>query len=287
MSGVAARRPASRTGGTMTSTSLRVTTIAAALMAAACGDATDPPRDGETAPGSTRTARTAALESGADLLQAKAPIDAIAMYLNGFHVSKDDPAMQMEAHHYCNQVNEDLAQCVLFDGNTANARMIGVEYIISEPLYGTLPADEKAYWHPHNYELLSGQLRMPGLPDVAEEEALKTKVNSYGKTWHTWMSGRSQPGSSAPPLGPARLQWSFNRDAEAIAEMVAERDKRFGFDTAAKREARQEWIGLARPQGGVDAMSFPGGVPVKGVTDNGDAATRAVPALSMKGRPDP
>jgi hypothetical protein len=30
----------------------------------------------------------------------------------------------------------------------AEARMIGVEYIISEKLYTTLPAEEKAYWHP-------------------------------------------------------------------------------------------------------------------------------------------
>ncbi len=27
----------------------------------------------------------------------------------------------MEAHLYCNQVNEDFAQCVLFDGNTKQA----------------------------------------------------------------------------------------------------------------------------------------------------------------------
>ena len=30
---------------------------------------------------------------------------------------------------------------------------------------------------------------MPGLPDVEEKEALKGKMNSYGKTWHTWMTG--------------------------------------------------------------------------------------------------
>jgi len=79
-------------------------------------------------PGADRTAKTAALETGANLMQAKAPVEKIAMYLNGFHAAKDDPKMQMEAHHYCNQANEDLAQCVLFDGNTAEARMLGIEY---------------------------------------------------------------------------------------------------------------------------------------------------------------
>ena len=54
----------------------------------------------------------------------EAPVEQIAMYLNGFHVSKHDAAMQMEAHHYCNQANEDFAQCVLFDGNTDLRRIL-------------------------------------------------------------------------------------------------------------------------------------------------------------------
>jgi hypothetical protein len=231
-----------------------------------------------------RTAKTAALETGANLMQAKAPVEKIAMYLDGFHVAKDDPRMQMEAHHYCNQVNEDLAQCVLFDGNTAEARLTGVEYIISEKAYGTLPNDEKAYWHPHNYEVLSGQLRMPGLPDVAEKEALEDKINSYGKTWHTWMAGMRDRQPDPLPYGPARLQWSFNRDGEDLPGLAAERDKRMALDTADARGKRQDLVGRARPQGGVDAMAgaFPNAGPVPGVTDNGDPATRPVPTCGLQ-----
>ena len=177
------------------------------------------------------------------------------MYLNGFHVSKDDPAMQMEAHHYCNQANEDLAQCVLFDGNTRDARLMGIEYIISEKLYATLPAEERSYWHPHNYEILSGQLRMPGLPDAAEREAMKTKMNSYGKTWHTWMTGMHNREADVLPFGPPQLQWSFNRDGEAMPAMIADRDYRFGFITADARRDRQDLAEIARPQAGVDART--------------------------------
>ena len=97
--------------------------------------------------------------------------------------------MQMESHHYCDQLNEDLAQCVLYDGNADGARLHGVEYIISAKLYEALPSEERAYWHPHNYEILSGELRMPGLPAAAEDETLKGKLNSYGKTWHFWKTG--------------------------------------------------------------------------------------------------
>ena len=105
----------------------------------------------------------------------------------------------MEAHHYCKQVNEDFAQCVLFDGNTSDANMNGVEYIISEAAFEKLPADEKKFWHPHNYEILSGQLVGPGLPQAAEKELMRMKMNSYGKTWHFWHTGApGKPGDSMP-----------------------------------------------------------------------------------------
>jgi hypothetical protein len=255
----------------------------AAILSGACGGGNTSPQDG-AAPGAARTAKTAALEGGANLMQAKAPVEKIAMYLNGFHVAKADAAMQSEAHHYCNQTSEDLAQCVLFDGNTAEAKMIGLEYIISKKLYDTLPVEEKPYWHPHNYEILSGQLRMPGLPDVAEKEALKEKMNSYGKTWHTWMTGMKDRKADPLPFGPPHLQWSFNRDGEEMPGMVSQRDDRFGFDTADTRRDRQDLLPLARPQGGVDAMAalFPHARPIDGVTDNGDAATLPVPTFGMK-----
>jgi hypothetical protein len=258
--------------------------LIAVSVTAGCGGGNTAPQGGQTAPGAQRSAKTGALETGASLIQAKAPVEKIAMYLNGFHVSKDDSRLQMEAHHYCNQANEDFAQCVLFDGNTAEARLIGIEYIISEKLYHTLPEQEKAYWHPHNYEVLSGTLRMPGLPDAAEKAALETKINSYGKTWHTWMSGVHGQQADALPFGPPHLQWSFNRDGEANPEMVQARDSRMKLDSMEAREQRQDLVQLARPQGGVDAMIalFPNATPIAGVRDNGDAAARPVPTFGLK-----
>ena len=263
---------------------LSATAFVVATVNAACGGGNTSPQGGTTAPGADPTAKTSALETGASLMQAKAPVDKIAMYLDGFHASKDDPNMQMEAHHYCNQVNEDFAQCVLFDGNTDEARLMGIEYIIAETLYNTLPTEEKAYWHPHNYEVLSGTLRMPGLPDAAEKEALKTKINSYGKTWHTWMTGIHNHKADPLPFGPPHLQWSFNRDGEANPEMIEARDRRMKLDSTRARQERQDLVPLAKPQGGVDAMAglFPNAKPIPGVTDNGDAASRPVPTFGMK-----
>jgi hypothetical protein len=263
----------------------RTISILICLFAAACGGGNTEPQGGQTAPGADRTGKTATLETGAAALQAKAPVERISMYLVGFHPMKADPAMQMESHHFCDQVNEDFAQCVLYDGNTRDARLHGVEYIISERLYGTLPEEERAYWHPHNYEILSGTLRMPGLPDVAEGEALKTKINSYGKTWHLWNTGVFNRQADALPLGPAHLAWSFNHDGEAHPGLIEARDARMELTTAEARERRAAWAPMARPQGGVDALAggFPNatGAPA-GVSDNGDAATRPTPTLAIR-----
>jgi hypothetical protein len=165
------------------------------------------------------------------------------------------------------------------------AVLMGVEYIVSEKLYETLPEPEKAFWHPHNFEILSGQLRMPGVPDAAEKAALADKINSYGKTWHTWMTGVHGRQADALPFGPPHLQWSFNRDGEADPDMVQARDSRMDLDSTGARQERQDLVDQARPQGGVDAMAgfFPNARPIPGVRDTGDAATRPVPTFGMKG----
>lgn len=202
--------------------------------------------------GSEEKPLTKALEAGAAVLQTSEPLDAINMYLVGFHPMKNDPSHQMEAHHFCRQVNADFAQCVLFDGNTGNANLNGIEYIISEKIFESLAEDEKQYWHPHNYEILSGQLVAPNIPSVAEIELMEGKMNSYGKTWHLWDT-RDESGDQLP-LGDPMLAWSFNRDGEAQPGLVEERDRKTGIDTEEVRQNRQALVELARPQEGVDAL---------------------------------
>ena len=143
-----------------------------------------------TPQGMPKSLKAAILGADADLLQDTTPVKQIDISVVGFHCAKYHPQMQMEAHHYCHQVNEEFLQCVLFDGNTEDANLIGIEYIISERLFHTLPDEEKRYWHPHNYEILSGQLVAPRLPELPEKEMLKLLMNSYGKTWHVWHTGR-------------------------------------------------------------------------------------------------
>lgn len=83
-------------------------------------------------PGRAESTKTEILEAGAAMLQTDSPLEPMNTYLAGFHPMKEDPSHQVEAHHFCTQVNEDFAQCALFDGNTPSANLNGIEYIISK-----------------------------------------------------------------------------------------------------------------------------------------------------------
>ena len=76
-------------------------------------------------------------------------------------------------------------------------------------------------------------------------------MNSYGKTWHTWHTGRhdGQPGDRLP-LGDPKLMWSFNRDGEADEALRMEFQRAMGVDETARREQRRDLVEHAHPQRG-------------------------------------
>lgn len=226
-------------------------------------------------PGAGQSLKARMLEKGAEWLQDPGPAKEFDVYVVGFHCGKRHPEMHMEAHHFCRQVNEEFFECLIFDGNTKDANLIGVEYIVSEGLYEGLPEEEKGHWHPHNYEVFSGELIAPGLPEAAEHELMKMLINSYGKTWHTWDTGRHdrEGTGDALPMGEAMLMWSFNRDGEVNQEIKKDRDEKMKLDPMKKRERRRDMVDRAHPQRGVNELKgkFPGAdeTPPPGVEDAG------------------
>jgi hypothetical protein len=204
-----------------------------ALALTACNKET---RSDVQAPGATESTKTKVLEAGAAVLQNKPPIEAINAYLDGFHFYNGRQTIQMEAHHYCSILNDDLIQCVIYDGNVKDSKIMGVEYIVSEKLFKGLPENEKALWHSHVQEVKSGQLIAPGIPEVAEKELMKKLIHTYGKTWHTWHTDLDK----TLPLGVPQLMMGFTADGQADPAMVAARDKRFGIDSAQKKKHRED-----------------------------------------------
>ena len=208
--------------------------LAAACAAAGCGGSDT--GSNVRAPGEPASVRTQALNAGAALLQNKPPIEAINAYLDGFHFYSGDLQSQMEAHHYCTIVNEDVTQCAIFDGNARDAKLTGVEYIVSAKLFATLPAAEKTLWHSHAYEVKSGTLIAPGIPAAAEHALMEKLVGTYGKTWHTWHTDRGD----ALPVGVPQLMMGFTADGQLDAGLLEARDRRLGVDSIERRAQRDD-----------------------------------------------
>jgi len=230
------------------------TTITVCTCGAAHAQQPSPPPHpgGPAAAGEPPSTQSRVLGAGAAVLQTKAPLNAMNLYLDGFHFYADDMGRPVEAHHFCTHLTEDLHQCVIFDANHEQARLIGIEYIISERLFQQLPEDEKPLWHSHHYETTSGLLVMPGIPNPVETVAMRMLASTYGKTWHTWQIDRGD----TLPLGIPRLMMSYTRDGQLDPRIVAERDRNLGLSMEDKRRARSE-IPVPTPVPG--ANSWEGG----------------------------
>ena len=173
-------------------------------------------------------------EEAGTLLEAPPPLQALGVYLDGLHFRNGKMDEQMDVHHYCGALNEDLIQCVLFDGNGQDAHLVGIEYVVSAALFESLSAQEKALWHSHRYEVKSGQLVAPGMPEPAEHELMAQLISTYGKTWHTWAD------DPILPLGAPALMMGFTADGQVRPELVEQRDRTLGVSTAAKQAARAD-----------------------------------------------
>lgn len=173
------------------------------------------------------------LDAASGAIQPKYPLDAMSTYLNGFHMYADEMGRQVEASHFCIHLRHDLHQCVIFDRNAPDGRLIGIEYIISEERFRSLPEDEKRLWHSHHYEVKSGILVAPGVPDLAEHAYFNDLVTTYGKTFHTWQYDRDDF-----PYGIPQLMMGLTEDGQANTELIDDRDRRLGISTARKRQKR-------------------------------------------------
>ncbi|MDB5098268.1 MAG: hypothetical protein JWM80_2689 [Cyanobacteria bacterium RYN_339] len=160
------------------------------------------------------------------------PVRQIEMYLDGFHNYKREVGLppakqsQLRVAHYCSHYSPELIQCVLYDGNGKGARLIGVEYVVPEAVYRGLPAAERKYWHPHDGEVDSGMLVLPGLPADQQKAVLATVRKTWGKTWHVWDYRQDKL-----PFGEPRLMWPVapGQQSETTRKAMQERARNPAF----------------------------------------------------------
>ncbi|GAA5982608.1 hypothetical protein JCM11641_002599 [Rhodosporidiobolus odoratus] len=181
------------------------------------------------------------------------PINAIHQHLSGLHVYADDTKSAVSAHHFCSCQRHDgergkVRQCVIYDSDKPDARLIGIEYVADEEVFRSLPEEEKKYWHSHKHEVESGQLNVisksfvPGAAeDLAEQGVMKELHTTYGKTVHTWAIDKHP----TVPLGPPSIMMALTAEGQVDPAVVKARDDVEKHSTEHKRELRAKFLDLS------------------------------------------
>lgn len=190
----------------------------------------------DTVPGDKPTMKQGLLCAGGALLGKFDPINQICNHIVGFHFYSGEIDRQVIAHHYCSRVNKDMFQCIVYDSDKADAKLIGVEYIISEDLFKNLPEDEKRYWHSHVFEVKGGLLSCPKIPYTVEKEVMKEIIRTYGKTYHFWQVDRGDK----LPLGEPKLMMSFSQDGQCNPNLIKARDDLYKMSTVENIKQRAD-----------------------------------------------
>jgi hypothetical protein len=202
--------------------------VAAALLAG-CDRLPDVPLVGTTATEAEPFAATRGT-------QPPAPVDALRVHLDGFQFRNGDLASQHRIHHFCAELKDEVLQCALFDGTGKDARLTGVEYVISERLFAGLPDEEKPYWHSQVHQVKAGTLIAPALSEDADHALAGRLVKTYAKTWQLWPVARH----GDVPLGVPQLMMGFTQEGQLDPVLLAERDRQIGVATAEKRRNRAD-----------------------------------------------
>eukprot|EP00850_Spirogloea_muscicola_P019697 SM000197S05440 [mRNA] locus=s197:65384:66759:+ [translate_table: standard] len=164
------------------------------------------------------------------------------------HFHAHDLSKQVEHHMFCAHLNEDVSQCLLYDSNSSSARLVGMEYAVSDKLFKDFPPEEKKLWHSHIYEVKAGIAFLPGVPTTVELKELDRYAKTYGKGWQLWQFDEGDP----LPVGVPDLLMAFTHDGQLLPEVRKAYENKHNISVEGLKKARGHIEG---PSGGVDPLA--------------------------------
>ncbi|KAM0919167.1 hypothetical protein ACQ4PT_008371 [Festuca glaucescens] len=200
-------------------------------------------------PGKPTIMSTMMLDKGAAALQSLRPVKQINQHVCTFALYAHDPQRQVETHHFVSRLTQDVLQCPVYDSDDKNARLIGVEYIVSRKIFEALPKEEQRLWHSHAHEIKAGLWASPRVPETLEKTELADHMaGTFGKFWCTWQVDRGD----RLPLGAPALMVSpqAERIATVLPDLVRKRDHKYSFSTEELKAARADVEVPADPRPG-------------------------------------
>ncbi|XP_071715142.1 oil body-associated protein 2A-like [Rutidosis leptorrhynchoides] len=195
-----------------------------------------PVGDGSVPPGKPMTVGHQVIDKSAQMLQTLKPIKQMSIHACTFSVYGHDMSRQIECHHYITRMNQDFLQCAVYDSDEPSAHLIGVEYIVSDRIFDTLPHDEQKLWHSHDHEVTSGLWVNPGVLERIQRTELENIARTYGKFWCTWQVDRGD----RLPLGAPALMMSPQVVNMGVIkpELVLFRDNKYKISSEELKKTR-------------------------------------------------
>lgn len=199
-----------------------------------------PAGDGSVPPGKGMTVKQQMLDKGAQISQSLKPIKQIKQHVCSFASYSHDMTRQIETHHYVTRLNQDFLQSAVYDSGDSNARLIGVEYIVSDRIFEALPPEEQKLWHSHVHEITSGLWVNPGVPEMIQRSDLQDLIPTYGKFWCSWQVDRGD----RLPLGAPALMMSPQELKLGMVELdlVQKRDVKYKMSTDELKKSRADHL---------------------------------------------
>uniref|UniRef100_A0ACD5VGN3 Uncharacterized protein n=1 Tax=Avena sativa TaxID=4498 RepID=A0ACD5VGN3_AVESA len=196
-------------------------------------------------PGRPTTVSSQVIDMGAQVLQPLKPVRQMKQHACSFALYAHDMHRQLEVHHFVSRLNQDVLQCAVYDSDKPSARLIGVEYIVSDSIFEALPAEEQKLWHSHAYEVKAGLWTDVGVPEMLQSSEMARMAKTYGKFWCTWQVDRGD----RLPLGAPALMMSPQavEPGRVRAELVRDRDQRCKVDSSA-RGLKAERVEMDEPE---------------------------------------
>lgn len=187
---------------------------------------------GMAAPSRLTTASSQVIDMGARVLQPLKLVRQMKQHACSFALLAHDLRRQLEVHHFVSRLNQDVLQCAVYDSDKPSARLIGVEYIVSDNIFESLPPEEQRLWHSHAYEVKAGLWTDVGVPEMLQSSEMARIAKTYGKFWCIWQVDRGD----RLPLGAPALMVSPQavEPGRVRAELVRDRDERYRVDSSAR-----------------------------------------------------
>jgi hypothetical protein len=125
------------------------------------------------------------------------PADGYAIHVLAPHLI--DGKVRGPFHHYCKPVSpEPYIVCQLYETNDPNAKLVGIEYVVSK----TITQDEeivprhwwkKHLWHDHAAEIATGNVKLLDLPPDKAKEIADVVSKTEGIVFSLWPEGAKVP----------------------------------------------------------------------------------------------